>query len=130
MSEHRGSGAGRGTDLEIDVLNVVFDGASRQHQPFSDFGVGQAAGDQPQYLHLAFSEVCWASAPDSVRETGRLDDGRSSVGVKPASPSLGLQPICGSRRNEGSPVGTVLDPSSVGVSTGQDPRRHCELGCE
>jgi hypothetical protein len=61
--EHRGSGAGGGTDLEIDVLNVMLDGASRQHQPPRDLAVGQAARDQPQHLHLAFGEVCWAGAP-------------------------------------------------------------------
>ena len=122
--EHRGSGAGGGTDLEIDVLNVVLDGSPRKHQPFGDFGVGEAAGDQPQHLHLPFSEVCWASAPGSVRETGRLNDGCGSVGVESASPGLGLQPIGGSCRNEGPPIGTVLDQSPVSVGAGQDPRGH------
>ena len=88
--KHRGTGAGGDTDLEIHVLNMVLDCSPRKHQPFGDFSVGEAAGDQPQHLHLPFSEVCWASAPPSVREPGRLDDGCSSVGVKPASPRLGL----------------------------------------
>ena len=39
--EHCGSRTGCGADLEIDVLNVVLDSASRQHESFRDLGVGQ-----------------------------------------------------------------------------------------
>ena len=34
--EHGSSGAGRGVDLEIDVLNVVLDGTAGEHKPFGD----------------------------------------------------------------------------------------------
>jgi hypothetical protein len=124
-SEHCGSCTGGGTDLEIDVLNVVLDGASREHQPFRDFGVGQAAGDQPQHLHLPLGEICRAGAPSSVGETGGLNRRRDSVGVEPTSPGFCLQPIGGSCRDEAPPVRTILDQSSVNVCRGKHARRHC-----
>jgi len=37
-------------------VDVGFDGAYRQEQPFGDFAVGQAIGHQPQYLQFALAQ--------------------------------------------------------------------------
>src|SRR4051794_18318395 len=78
--EHRGAGAGRDADSEIDVLNVVLDGTSGEYQPFRDVGVGQPSGYQPKYLQLPFGEVGWASAPNAATQTGSLDHRSGRVG--------------------------------------------------
>ena len=54
--EERRSGARGDTDLSVDVLDVVMDGALRESEPFSHLAVGVAASDQPEDFDFAVGE--------------------------------------------------------------------------
>jgi len=75
-----GCGMARGDpQFAIDGAQVGIDGARADDQEFGDLGIGEAAGHQPQHLHLSLGQVARSrggrhrlavSASRSLRVTG------------------------------------------------------------
>ena len=88
-------------DLGVDVLDVVPDGLRRDHQALRDLLVRQAAGEQPQDLHLARRQPGRPGAPSQHAVPGRSENRLDRVGVETArlrvGPQLGRRLVGGTR---------------------------------
>ncbi len=86
--EDRG-GAGRDTDLVVDVLHVVF-GIRREiprRRPISGFE--QPSTMSCMYLHLAVAQPSWTKGLTSTaREMARVEDSGNDLRVKSAGARL------------------------------------------
>ena len=86
--EDRG-GAGRDTDLVVDVLHVVFGSTTRNPETPPDLGVRTAFHDELQYLHLAVAQPSWTKGLTSTaREMARVEDSGNDLRVKSAGARL------------------------------------------
>src|SRR3954453_20448261 len=86
-----GAGAVRGSDLRVDVLDVVADGLRGDHELFGDLLVGQATSEQLEHLDLARRQPRRALAPPWHAMARSAEHSVDGLRVEPARSYLGAQ---------------------------------------
>src|SRR3954471_2896004 len=89
--EQAGGGAGRGVDLQVDVLDMVADGLRSDDEVLGDLLVGQAAREVPQDLDLARGQAGWTRATAEDAMTGGAQDRFDRLAVEASGLDLGAQ---------------------------------------
>src|SRR5687768_14005096 len=91
--EQGGSGPGGDAELGVDVLDVVFGGATGDAQPSPDLRVRAALGDEAEDLHFPLAQPAGPQVGSGWRVplTGGVEHRGDRVGVETATAGITLQ---------------------------------------
>jgi hypothetical protein len=119
--EEDSRGAGRNTDLVVDMLHVVLGGTTGDPEAATDLGVRASFHDKPQDLDLAVAQPARTEVlTPSRREVARVEDGGNNLTVKSAGTRLAEEFVSRVRRVQRCTMRAALSHRVKGVRATQD----------